>query len=35
MATGAIITTVVGWLVFVGALTWCFSRVGRGGKWED
>ena len=35
MTTGAIVTLVVMGLVFIGALTWCFSRVGRGGKWED
>jgi len=35
MTTGAIVTLVVMWLVFIGALTWCFSRLGRGGKWED
>ena len=35
MTTGAIITTVVMWLVFIGVLTWCFTRIGKGGKWED
>jgi cbb3-type cytochrome oxidase subunit 3 len=35
MEISAIVTTVVMWLVFIGALTWCFSQVGKGGKWED
>ncbi len=37
MNTGAIVTTVVMWLIFIGALGYCLSpRVRkRGGKWED
>jgi len=35
MTTGAVVTMVVMWLVFIGALTWCSSRLGKGGKWED
>jgi len=36
MTTGAIITIVVMWAVFIGALAWCFTQIGKGGgKWED
>ena len=36
MATGAIVTAVVMWVVFIGGLSWCFARWKRaGGKWED
>ncbi len=35
MTTGAIVATVIMWLVFIGGLGFCFSRLGRGGKWED
>jgi len=35
MTTAAIITTVVMSLVFIGGLIFCFSRIGKGGKWED
>ncbi len=35
MMPSAIATTVVFWLIFIGALVWCLSRFGRGGKWED
>lgn len=35
MTTGAIVTTVVMSLIFIGVLWFCFSRTGRGGKWED
>lgn len=35
MNTGAIIATVIMWLIFIGALSWCFSRMGKGGgEWE-
>ena len=35
MTLGAIIATVVMWLVFIVALWFAFSRIGKGGKWED
>ena len=35
MTTGAIVATVVMWLVFIGALWFSFSQMGKGGKWED
>ena len=35
MATAAIVTTIIMWLVFIGGLGFCFSRLGKGGKWED
>jgi len=35
MTTGAIISMILVWLVFIVGLSFCFSRVGRGGKWED
>lgn len=35
MTTGAIISTIVIWLIFLGSLGFCFSRIGRGGEWED
>ncbi len=35
MTAGAIITTIIGWLILLGGLIFCFSRVGRGGSWED
>jgi len=35
MSTAATITTVVMWLLFIGVLGFCFSRLGKGGKWED
>jgi len=35
MATGAIITTIIMWLIFIVGLGFCFSRVGKGGQWED
>ena len=35
MTTGAIVTTIVMWLVFIGVLWFSFSRMGKGGKWED
>ena len=35
MTTGAIISTIVGWVILLGGLGFCFSRLGRGGKWED
>jgi len=35
MTAGAIVATIVMWLVFISGLWFCFSRLGRGGKWED
>jgi hypothetical protein len=35
MSTAAIITTIVMCLVFIVGLAFCFTRIGRGGKWED
>ena len=35
MTTGAIVTIIVMWVVFIGGLAFCFSRLGKGGKWED
>ena len=35
MTTGAIVATIVMWLVFIGALVFSFSQMGKGGKWED
>ncbi|MBA7666745.1 hypothetical protein ES703_74826 [subsurface metagenome] len=35
MITGAIITTIVMCLVFIGAMAFSVSRMGKGGKWED
>ena len=35
METGAIISTIIMWLVFIGGLVFCFSRLGKGGKWEE
>jgi len=34
MNTGAIITTVIMWLVFIGALAFSAFRMGKGSKWE-
>ena len=35
MTTGAIITLIVMWVVFIGALAFSASRMGKGSKWED
>ncbi len=35
MTTAAIGTTIVMSLVFIVGLAFCFSRIGKGGKWED
>jgi hypothetical protein len=35
MTTAAIVTTVVMWAVFIAGLVFCFTRIGKGGKWED
>jgi cbb3-type cytochrome oxidase subunit 3 len=35
MTTAAIVTTIIMSLVFIGGLCFCFTRIGKGGKWED
>ncbi len=35
METGAVVTMIIMWLVFIVVLGFCFSRLGKGGKWED
>lgn len=35
MGAGAIVTLIIMWLLFIGALGFCFSRLGKGGQWED
>jgi cbb3-type cytochrome oxidase subunit 3 len=35
MTTAAIVTTIVMSLVFIGGLWFCFSKIGKGGYWED
>lgn len=35
MNTGAIVAAVLMWLVFIIGFAFCFSRLGKGGKWED
>lgn len=35
MNTGAIITIIVMWAIFIFAFGFFFSKAGRGGKWED
>jgi len=35
METGAIVSMVIMWLVFIVGLGFCFSRLGKGGKWEE
>jgi len=35
MATGALVTMIIMWLVFIGGLGFCFSRLGKGGWWAD
>jgi hypothetical protein len=35
MSVGAILTTIIGWAIFIGVLAFLFTRVGKGGKWED
>jgi len=35
MTMAAIVTTIIMWLVFIGVLGFCFSRLGKGGQWED
>ncbi len=35
MTTGAIIATVIMWAIFIGGLSFCLSRLGRGGEWKE
>jgi hypothetical protein len=35
MDTGAIISMVIMWLVFIVGLVFCFLQIGKGGEWED
>ena len=35
METGAIVALIVMWLVFIGGLCFCLSRLGKGGTWEE
>ena len=35
MATGAIVSAIVIWLILIGGLCACFSRIGKGGSWQD
>jgi len=35
MTTGAIISTIVIWIILLGGLGICLSRLGKGGEWED
>lgn len=35
MTTAAILTTIIMSLVFIVGLVFCFTRIGKGGKWED
>ena len=35
MSAGAIVAAVLMWLVFIGGFIFCFSRLGKGGSWED
>ena len=35
LTTGAILTIIIGWGIFIGVLAFLFTRVGKGGKWEE
>jgi len=35
MSGGAITTIIVMWVIFIGAFSFFFSKLGKGGKWED
>jgi hypothetical protein len=35
MEAGAIVSTVVVWALLIGGLIFCFTRMGKGGGWED
>jgi hypothetical protein len=35
MTGGAIAAAIIGWLIIFGVLAFCFTRLGKGGTWED
>ncbi len=35
MTTGAIVSTIVIWVILLGGLVFCISKIGKGGEWED
>jgi hypothetical protein len=35
MTGGAIAAAIIGWVIIFGVLGFCFSRLGKGGNWED
>ena len=35
MSVAAIVTTVIMFAIFVGMICFSFSRMGKGGRWED
>lgn len=35
MTGGAIISAIIIALILIGGLSFCFTRLGKGGKWED
>jgi hypothetical protein len=35
METSAMIAAFVVWALLIGGLIFCFTRMGRGGGWED
>lgn len=35
MSVGAIISAVVVWAIIISGLIFCYTKIGKGGKWED
>jgi len=35
MTAGAIISAIIIAAILIGGFAFCFSRLGKGGKWED
>jgi hypothetical protein len=35
MTGAAIASAIVGWLIIIGVLAFCFSKSGNHGEWED
>lgn len=35
MSTGGIISAIIIWLLFLGGLAFCLTRLGKGGGWQD
>lgn len=35
MTAAAVVTAIIMWLIFIGGLIFGFSRLGKGGSWED